>query len=332
MGCLCSKKPKRIKETSTSEEIEEFLSSPKVRKYKWKFENLVIEGSASNGTVSIGAYRIMERLGVLDKIKRYVGSSSGSMMAAFAAVKIPAADLEHEFMQLDLNKFKDDSFGIFDDLSRLLNRYGFYKGDFLEQWVEKTLYKYTGIQNITFEQVFERYESELYITRVNLSILKTEYLSRYTHEDMPISQAVRHSTSIPFVFKIPDHVDVMVDGGVGDSYPIDLFDGIKYNKKTLGLKIMSPNLERRSAEIRHSLGFTITNLIDFIEAFITFQTVALERTKVKEGYWERTISLRSPDRPMHDFDVTVSEKATDIHTGMTDAVIAFSKWIESGHF
>lgn len=325
--------------------ISQILTCAEFKEFNWGFENLVIEGAGTNGTVTIGAYKVLEKVGILPKIKRFVGTSSGSMVSTFAAVRMPASVMEKAFLYFNMEEIKDDSFGILRDLSRLATDYGFYKGDVLEEFIETELEKHTGISKITFAQVKSMYKSMLYITRTNLSQLRIEYLSADTHPDMPVSEAVRQSASIPFVFKAPisEHRDIISDGGIGAPYPIDLFDentsfngeqqtSTPYNKKTIGLKIMNPKTEQRNALIRTELGFEITNIIEFIETFIAFQTIMVERLTIKPGYWERTITLESPGRHLADFDISLRSKYNEIHQGVTDTIIALAKYVDEGRF
>jgi predicted acylesterase/phospholipase RssA len=275
-------------------------------------------------------------LGILKKVKRFAGSSSGSMLSAFAAVRMFPSDLEQRFLDFDMSSLRDDSFGVLRDANRFIDQYGFYKGDVLENWIEQTLYEVTGINHITFKQVLEKYDSDLYITRVNLSRVCTEYLCAEYTPDMPISEAVRQSASIPFVFKAPltPCGDVIVDGGLGNAYPIDIFDPADntWTDKTIGLKIMVPGLEKRNATIRTELGYEITDIFKFIDAVITFQTVLVERMAANAGYWERTITLDSPNRSIHNFDVSREDKLTEVSRGMINTTSALAKFIDVGHF
>lgn len=353
MGCIRSKYAK-VSATSKNKINSEFqinknMSTPLIKailncdvfkNYKWDFENLVIEGAGTNGTVTIGAYKILEITGILSNIKRYIGSSSGSIMAAFAAVRMTSNRMEQAFMNFDMNIIKDDSFGVLRDLSRLTNQYGFYNGDALELFVEKTLMKQTGVSRITFKQVYDIYGTTLYITRANMACIQTEYLCAKNCPDMPVSLAVRQSSSIPLIFKAlkNEHGEFITDGALGTPYPIEFFDnetdilrGI-YNKKTLGLKIMDIKLEKRDSLIRTTLGYDITNLVGFIEALIIFQRIMIERLSMRPGYWERTITLESPGRSMSDFNVALHNKLSEIHLGTIDTTIALAKYIDEGHF
>jgi NTE family protein len=330
----------------TDRDVTRFIESKEVKNYIWPFKNIVVEGGSSNGTVTLGAYKVLEMIGITHQLTGYAGSSSGSIFAAFASVKISADNIERAFIDVDMNKFKDDSFGIIRDMNRLLDQFGFYKGDYIEEWVESVLYNETKIKYITFYQIYELYGSELHITRVNLSKSRTEYLNHRSAPNMCVSRAVRQSTSIPFVFKAPytSEGDIVIDGGFGDPYPIDVFDTTipedhpilrqykkGYNDKTIGFKIMGAN-EHRDNIIDKS-DRKITNIGEYTHALITFATLSIERIKAdNHGYWERTVSLTSPGRAIDDFDVSRHDKITDIISGTRDTVLALGRFMDTGHF
>jgi NTE family protein len=334
MGCCftCCKVTKKSINVSTPN-LTKILRSQEFKNAKFPFKNIVIEGASSNGTVTIGAYKILEQTGILKQLKKFAGSSSGSIFAAFASIGMKYDEIKNAFMGLDMNRFKDDSFGIFRDTARLLNRYGFYKGDVMENWVEDTLHNTTEIKNITFQQIYEKYGTELYITRVNLSKLRVEYISKESHPNMVVSRAVRQSASIPFIFKsVEENGDIIIDGAIGDPYPIDLFDNPddkKINQETFGLKIMSSS-EKKDFLIKDD--YKIGNIVDFASALATFTMVCAERNKVKKGHWERTITLRSPERSVGDFCVSETEKIRDIISGEQDTIRALVNYINNKSF
>jgi predicted acylesterase/phospholipase RssA len=317
------------------------------RSHKWEFENLVIEGGSSNGTVAIGAYKVLERVKILNNIKRFAGSSVGSIVAAMGAVNTPASVIEREFLSLDTSTFMDDSHGVIRDAARLINEFGIYKGDALEEWVEEVLRRQTGLTNITFEQVHSMYDSELYITVANLDKMQVQYLNPFDNPDMVVSKAIRQSASIPWIFRAEhnDEGETIIDGGAGDNYPIDLFDrkdslltnplydNGDFNRKTIGLKMMSAVHEKRDHTIRENIGFKINSVLTFTYAVVSFWGAQIERLKAqKKGYWDRTITLKSPDRDVDDFAVSIDEKKRDVQTGSADTIAALGQFIEHGSF
>jgi predicted acylesterase/phospholipase RssA len=314
-------------------DLNEPLNSPELKEHKWKFENLVIEGNSTNGTVTVGAYKVLHQLNIIKKIKKFAGSSSGSMLAAFAAVRMPPSMMVDAFIKVDMSTFKDDSMGILRDSGRLLTEFGLYKGNVLQQWVESVLEARTGVKNITFKQVMDKYGSELYVTIVNLEKMAVEYVNPTDNPDAVVSEIVRQSMSIPFVFRSPVNNEGhhIIDGGVGDNYPLDLFDGGSYNKKTIGIKVMSQHATK-SDEVVNRLGFEINSLDDFMYAFVTFQALQIERSKIDANYWTRTIALDSPNRPIQDFNISMEDKYQDLQSGMNTSLAALAKHVDVGHF
>ncbi|ESO84598.1 hypothetical protein LOTGIDRAFT_168663 [Lottia gigantea] len=68
----------------SQKDLEAMKIDPK--DYNFSFENLVFEGGGSKGAAYVGALRYMEEIGMLKKIKRFAGSSSGAMCSCYLAV------------------------------------------------------------------------------------------------------------------------------------------------------------------------------------------------------------------------------------------------------
>ena len=339
MGCKFAKnKPTRVANPPTMDNKLDNKLDNKVdllKNNQWNFENIVFEGASTNGSAAIGAYKILDKVGIMKNIKKFSGTSSGAIMATLAAVRMPANVMEKHFLDVDLGSLKDDTCGLIRDINRIFEYFGFYKGDALLEWIEQMLYQHTNIKNITFRQIKEIYGSDLYITVANLNKVEVEYLNTYTSPNMKVSLAVRWSASLPLIFRAlkNNKNEIMVDGGIGDNYPIDLFDfGKKYNKKTLGIKIMSPKVERKNNKIRQHLGFEINDIKDFLCATVIFLTSQQERQKIKKGYWERTIVLESSDRKVNDFDANIQDRQKDICTGMTNTIEALTYYANNNTF
>ncbi|KAI8517743.1 hypothetical protein Bbelb_037600 [Branchiostoma belcheri] len=63
------------------------------RKYKFPFENLVLEGGGAKGMAYVGALKVLEDAGILRNIKRFGGTSAGSITAGFLAVGMSPQDI-----------------------------------------------------------------------------------------------------------------------------------------------------------------------------------------------------------------------------------------------
>jgi len=143
----------------------------------------------------------LENYGLLKRIKRVAGSSAGSLYAVAVACKANVKDISNIVHRKNFSEFKDDSWGYVLDIVRLVNNYGFCKGDALYEWYGEVMNKFTGNSDITFLQLYNKTGILLVITGVNVNKGITEYFSFESHPEMSVRLAMRISTSIPLFFK-----------------------------------------------------------------------------------------------------------------------------------
>eukprot|EP00112_Aurelia_sp_Birch-Aquarium-sp1_P010373 Seg2218.5 transcript_id=Seg2218.5/GoldUCD/mRNA.D3Y31 product="putative protein R571" protein_id=Seg2218.5/GoldUCD/D3Y31 len=199
-------------------------------KYELPIENLVFEGGGNKGMSYVGAIEVLEEAGIMKKIKRVAGSSVGAITASLVAVGYTAQDLK-DFMDQDLRKvLVDHRCGYCSLLPNLLQGFGWNPGKRLLKWFGEQLKERTGNADITFKELLHQFGRELCIVVTNLSQMTAEYFHPKTTPNTPIRTAVRMSTAMPGVFqsvlyKVHEHTDVFVDGGLLCNYPIHAFDG-----------------------------------------------------------------------------------------------------------
>jgi len=265
------------------------------------YENLVFEGGGVKGLALAAAVMELEKLGILDDIKRFAGSSAGAIVAAGLAIGYSPKEITKVMMKTNFSKFVDDSLGVVRDAARLVSDYGYAKGDYFETWVNGLIRDKTGSDNYTFKQLYESTGRELVITGTNLSKQRLICFSHRSHPDLPIGKAVRVSMSIPYFF-VPVELegDVYVDGGVLYNYPIDVFG--EGNEHTLGLKMVTDE-EKRTDLIQHG-GKKIENLVDFSSSIIGLLLLEIERSRIEHNYWKRTITINTGHVSTVDFDLS----------------------------
>lgn len=202
----------------------------KMEEFDYPFTNIVLEGGGSKGMAYVGVLKVFEKFGIDKKIKRICGASAGAIVGALLAVNYTSSELQ-EFLEQDLEAILiDHKWGIFSLIPNLLNGYGWNPGNRLVSWFGEVLKERTGEDDITFQQVLDRYGKELCIVVTNLSQMTTEYFHPKTTPHVPIRKAVRMSMSIPGIFQTVRHKthtteDHYVDGGFLCNYPIHAFDG-----------------------------------------------------------------------------------------------------------
>jgi NTE family protein len=271
-----------------------------------KYDNLVIEGGGVLGIAYLGALKELYTDKSIFKATGFAGASIGSIVATLLSVRTPIEQLENTILNLDLNNFKDRTC-IFVDMVRVFRNYGFFKGDKLLSFLKDMLKAFTGDGNITFQQIFDIYNSKLIITAANISRGKVVYFSKDTHPHMPVALATRISCSVPYFFQaMKFDGDYYVDGGLLDNYPIAVFDTDKQSKKTvtLGLKLVS----NTDLKLEKGAVLPITGLLSFTDNLMNTIMAQALRVHVLPGDWERTIRIYTGDLNFLKFDLTDEEK------------------------
>jgi NTE family protein len=231
-----------------------------------RYKNLVMEGGGVRGFAYIGGMEVLDSLGILKNIERVGGTSAGAIQATLFAIGYTPAEIQKVVNNIPLKEFNDGT--LVGGFKRIRKKFGFYKGDALTAWISQVIASKTNDPNITFAQLHAQKEKgyrDLYITGTDLSYRCLRVFSWETYPDMCIRDALRISFSIPLYFQpvlIDDKGEVqhdktrtdlhmMVDGGLLDNYPIDIFDHPRYfkcdsvtisckNPETLGMLLEKP--------------------------------------------------------------------------------------------
>ncbi len=195
-----------------------------------QFRNLVFEGGGVKGIAYVGAMEVLQRRGIFADIKRVGGTSAGAINAVLLACGYTNAEQKKILFELDFERFLDDDTGVIRDTGRLLNEFGWHKGDFFRDWMGGLIKKKMKTAGITFAEMTRRGCPELFLLGTNLSTGYGEVFSVEHTPNMRILDAVRVSMSIPLFFSAVRAArgDVYVDGGLMNNYPVKLFDRRKY--------------------------------------------------------------------------------------------------------
>ena len=135
----------------------------------YHFRNLIFEGGGVKGIAYVGAMQTLKQAGILSDIQRVGGTSAGAINATLFALGFSNAEQSKILKKLDFNNFMDDSWGAVRDTDRLINKFGWYKGDFFHEWVGKLIKKKLGTPNATFRDLKESQKKDLYVYGTNLS-------------------------------------------------------------------------------------------------------------------------------------------------------------------
>jgi NTE family protein len=197
---------------------------------------------------------------------------------------------------------------------------GLFLSESLRDAVDEFIEFKSGIKNCTFEQFYDTFKIDLVLTAFDVSTNEVYYFRNDKRwKNLCVADALRMSVSIPMVFKpvvmkiegdkivtVTDEIssaNYIVDGGLGNNFPIHVFD------------------EEDSDELNpHVLGFRLIAARPFVEGETTFfgylENIFLSLLKLtsesqlkRESERDQTIDLDTGGMNFLDFTFeTISEK------------------------
>ncbi len=199
----------------------------------YHFRNLVFEGGGVKGIAYVGAMESLGRRRILSDIERVGGTSAGAINAALFALGYSNPQVRDLLANLDFTDFLDKDWGVVRNAQRLLNDFGWYRGDAFHDWMGQLVRRKLGRPDATFADLKAAGRPDLYVYGTHLN---TRLSVVYSHEHTPaiaIADAVRISMSIPLYFAAMratrnKQPGVYVDGGLLNNYPVKLFDRLRY--------------------------------------------------------------------------------------------------------
>jgi NTE family protein len=331
-----------------------------------QFRNLVFEGGGVRGIAYVGAMSVLKRHGALEDIRRVGGTSAGAINALIYALGYDIAEQKDILAATDFSKFRDSSAWFISNIQRLTKRFGWYKGDYFENWIGHLIERKLGKRNATFRDLKGAQNlPDLYVVGANLATRYAEVFSFERNAEMPLAKAVRISMSIPLFFasvRYGPRDDVYVDGGVIDCYPVKLFDRQKYidmeneayasrntdyydnenkifleakqerspyvfNKQTLGLRL---DTKEEIALFRYNeppRGKPVKGFADYAGALFGSVMGVQNSQHLHSDDWQRTVYIDTQDVGGTDFGLSDAEKEGLVKSGNDCAEIYF-KWFE----
>ncbi len=331
---------------------------------QYYFRNLVFEGGGVKGIAYVGAIAELEKRNILEAIKRVGGTSAGAINAILVGLNYTPSEMDDILRNLNFNNFLDDSWGIIRDTHRLIEQYGWYKGDFFRNWIARIIAAKTGNPEATFADVHRRKTEkgfkDIYLTGTNLSTHFGEVFSFEHTPRMCMADAVRISMSIPLFFtaKASLRGDLYVDGGLLANYPVKLFDRKKYveakssmpvyyrnhnkkladtgihvdnyvfNKETLGFRLDSA---KEIAVFRDHAEPAVNKIDDFFDyAFGLIATLleAQQNMHLHSDDWQRTVYIDTLGVKTTEFDLPDTKKDDLVNSGRK-GVENYFKWYDT---
>ncbi|XP_022320772.2 uncharacterized protein LOC111122994 [Crassostrea virginica] len=213
------------------EEKKDDFSSKDLQEYAdlFPFENLVFGGGGAKGVAYPGSVQVLEEVGVLKRIKRCAGTSSGSLVALMISLGYTAEEIR-KVARMDFRDFYDASFGWLSFLYNLLRFFGWHPMNSLYDFFGEIVEKKLGNKDATFNDLYNKTGMELCVVVTNLTNMEEEYFHPKTTPDVALRLAIRMSISIPglmqpVIFRRRGKDCIYADGGILMNNPISCFDG-----------------------------------------------------------------------------------------------------------
>jgi len=237
--------------------------------------SLAFSGGGARGPAYAGVLKYLQEKDKFKNVKRFVGTSAGSIMCTFMSVGTYYENNREEgskpFWELIYEMVEKENFIDFIDnpalrevikqnsiepitnniltsgplmLNSMDEQYALCDGNVLLKFFKKYLVKFGFDANITLGELYKKTGIHLVLVSGSLSYRKAAYFDYESAPDLPVVLAMRASMAIPYIFKpIKYNNDFFVDGGTANNYPIDYFDYIISKKEakpvTLGLMLFS---------------------------------------------------------------------------------------------
>lgn len=184
-----------------------------------KYNTMVLAGGGMKGFAMLGSLEFLYQKGILKNIKKYIGTSIGSVLSLMMIIGYRPTEVILYLIQS--NNFK--KFKIYNIMSGISGK-GFVNYEYFNNVVsELILDKMEFIP--TFQELYNVYPIDFEIITFNYSQQKEECLSKNTTPDLNILDALRMSSNVPFLFghyKVGD--SFYFDGFITNIFPIDKID------------------------------------------------------------------------------------------------------------
>ena len=204
---------------------------------KYHFRNLVFEGGGVKGIAYVGALEVLDKEGILRNIERVAGTSAGAMVAVLVGLGYTATEISDILWDINFKNFLDSSWGVVRNTKRLLEDYGWYKGDFFRDLMADYIKAKTGNGESTFDDLKKLREKgkacrDISLIGADLSTGYSKVFNATLTPHVKVADAARISMSIPLFFAAIKGIDgddhIYVDGGLLDNYAVKVFDRMNY--------------------------------------------------------------------------------------------------------
>lgn len=293
----------------------------------YPYQGIALEGGGVCGICHAGVAKYLNQIGQLNQINYFIGSSAGSMLAAMLACRVPVDQLENIMLNLDLKSFENYNWLYIGSLYRLHSKLGLNDGQNIQSQFEDILFQITGVHNITFKQITEKYKTHCILTATSYRQQKTLYYSDFDTPDKIVSSAVQASASYPIEFSpmlvqctSPEgnlEQDYHIDGGILNNYPIEKLYEYMPKKSALGVMLVS----KYEDKLFSNMPSGIFEYLEGVLRMIRDQAFKVHYNKMDS---QQTIKVDIGNISTLDFNISTDQKLMLFDSGYQAAKLFFN--------
>jgi len=248
--------------------------------------DVIFSSSGARAPCFIGSLK-----GILDKgyeIKRIAGTSGGAIVAAGYALGMTVEEMTDVAMDTPYPKFKDFSYK---NLLSITNP-SIYSGKELDEFYKR----------VFGEKTLKDFRIDCKISVIKILDGERTVIDRNSYPDLPVWQAVRMSSTIPFVFPyLKLEGSPITDGGL-DVRTFSIFPD--QERPIVSLR---PRADRKKlANILPDPSHRILFLWNYIKIVIDYFLNSVDNQHVPQDEWEQTIMI--PTHELSSFNFEMNKK------------------------
>lgn len=235
------------------------------------YEGIVLSGGGIKGFCTLGAIQFLIDNKLFNNITHYYSTSVGSIISilliiGYSPIEIVIYLCSHNALEsLKIN-----------NIDEIFN--GIYNYSIITNFCENMIMEKIGYIP-KMKDIFEKFSKKLYITTYNLTKSRIEYISHENYPELQVTDAMRMSSNLPFVFdKFIYNDDEYIDGGIVDNFPVSITD------KTIKLVgIYLETSKKKHGENSDSMLDKILEYVDKIYNILMIPITEREKNKINDN-------------------------------------------------
>jgi NTE family protein len=300
-------------------------------------QSLIFEGGGVKGIGHIGALKELQKMGKLNNVTRYAGTSIGGVLACILSMGMSVDELEARVQALDILSIRESDW-FFVKIYNLLFRGGLHENVKLRRWFREFIIDCGFEDTTTLKEHFDYTKRELVVCSTKINKQEPLYIHHATTPDITLLDAMCMTANFPCYYT-PHKMgkDTYIDGGICDNYPFWIFNDIPklyegnfleidksyMDKNSLGMKVLSPH-ESNSVRL-YTGNDRMRSTADVMLGIMNTLFTQVEREEISESCVSSTIGIHTGGVSPLDFTIGKIKKDLLIVSGEIAAKLYFEK-------